>query len=232
MQPDNGKTLTPRVIPDPEAPEEQTRYALVSTALRLFAEEGPNAVSIRRITAEAGAANQSAVHYHFENKLGLVRAVLDAVNERLRPLQEEAMAELGDIAAQRTATVKEIVGIGLSPYIYLFQESGEGQLAMRFLARLTWESGVEAQDLLIQKVRPYFLGLTPFLQAALPSKALEALDFQLYMAAANIIHGLAEITVLAREPDSRVDRLYRERQQDLLRYFYAYISAGLASPDS
>jgi len=230
MQTANHKTLSPKSPQAPGAPEDQTRKSLIATALRLFAEEGPNAVSIRRLTAEAGAANQSAVHYHFENKSGLVHAVLDSINEKLCPLQEEAMAELTAIAAKRTPTVQEIVGIGLSPYIYLFQ-SDEGQLAMRFLARLTWESGTEAQDLLIQKVRPYFLGLTPLLQAAVPGKALDALDFQLYMAAANLIHGLAEITVLGREPDSRVDRLYREHPQELLRHFYGYISAGLASVD-
>ncbi|MFP5307867.1 MAG: TetR/AcrR family transcriptional regulator, partial [Gammaproteobacteria bacterium] len=73
---------------------EPTRYQLLLAALELFAVEGVNATSIRRITAHAGAANQSAVHYHFRNKDGLIRAVLDYVNEQLAPLQNEALVEL------------------------------------------------------------------------------------------------------------------------------------------
>jgi AcrR family transcriptional regulator len=209
--------------------EDRTRQTLVDHALEMFALEGVGAVSLRRITAAAGAANQSAVHYHFRNKLGLVRAVLDGVNEKLAPLQAEALAELAAIAKKRAATAEEIVGIGLSPYVYLFQQSDQGQLCLRFLSRLTWESGAEAQKLMLQKVRPYFLKLMPHLERAFPDKPVEALDFQLYMAAANIIHGLADVTLLGREPMSSTDRLYRERPLDMLKYFYAYIAAGLSS---
>lgn len=209
--------------------EDRTRQALVDQALEMFAAEGLGAVSLRRITAAAGAANQSAVHYHFRNKLGLVRAVLDRVNERLAPLQADALAELRAIGHGRAPTAEEIVGIGLAPYVYLYQTSDDGQLCLRFLSRLTWESGADAQKLMLQKVRPYFLELMPFLQRAFPDKPLEALDFQLYMAAANIIHGLADITLLGREPMSSTDRLYRERPLDMLKYFYAYIAAGLSS---
>lgn len=210
--------------------EDSTRQALIAAARRLFADEGINVTSIRRITAEAGAANQSAVHYHFENKLGLLRAVLDDINRQLEPLQEEACTELEALMRERIPTVTEIVSIGFAPYVYLFQQSHEGRLALRVLSRLTWESGSEAQDLLLQKVRPYFLRLAPMFQAALPDKPADVLDFQLYMAAANLIHGLSEITLLGREPDTPVATLYRDRPLELLVHFYSYISAGLAAP--
>ncbi|MFC4251479.1 TetR/AcrR family transcriptional regulator [Sinimarinibacterium flocculans] len=210
--------------------DDATRKALVVAAFRLFAMEGVGAVSLRRITASAGAANQSAIHYHFSNRLGLVRAVLDHVNEMLGPLQTEAIAELDAVARERRPSVDEIVRIGLSPYVHLHQTSDEGERALRFLSRLTWESGADAQKLMLEKVRPYFLRLLPFLERALPHKSAEALDFQLYMAAANVIHGLADITLLGQEPMSSVDRLYKERPLDMLRYFYDYIAAGLAGP--
>ena len=50
--------------------------ALVSAAERLFAERGSDQVSLREITAEAGATNASAVQYHFGGRRGLIRAVL------------------------------------------------------------------------------------------------------------------------------------------------------------
>jgi AcrR family transcriptional regulator len=212
--------------------EDATQSALVATALGLFAREGVKAVSLRRITAEAGASNQSAVHYHFSNKLGLIRAVLDDINTSLAPLQDEALAEVAAIARRRKPTVREIVAIGFGPYLALYMQSEQGRLCLRFLSRLTWESGDQAQELMLQKVRPYFLKLLPFLQKALPRKPLEALDFQLFMAAANLIHGLADITLLGRQLSGNVAQLYQRRPQDMIDYFYDYISAGLSSTSS
>jgi len=48
---------------------------LVLTAERLFATHGIDGVSLRQISAEAGSANNSAVHYHFGSKPGLIAAI-------------------------------------------------------------------------------------------------------------------------------------------------------------
>ncbi len=48
---------------------------LVLAAERLFARHGIDGVSLRKISAEAGSANNSAVHYHFGSKRGLVAAI-------------------------------------------------------------------------------------------------------------------------------------------------------------
>jgi len=48
---------------------------LAVTAERLFAEHGINGVSLRQIAAEAGSANNSAVHYHFGSKHALIAAI-------------------------------------------------------------------------------------------------------------------------------------------------------------
>lgn len=54
-----------------------TRDRLVDAAERLFAERGVTGVSLREIHREAGARNAIAVQYHFGDRTGLVRAVLD-----------------------------------------------------------------------------------------------------------------------------------------------------------
>ena len=48
---------------------------LVVAAERLFALNGIDGVSLRQIAAEAGSANNSAVHYHFGSKEGLIAAI-------------------------------------------------------------------------------------------------------------------------------------------------------------
>jgi len=59
----------------------------VLAAERLFAIHGIDGVSLRQIAAEAGSANNSAVHYHFGSKEGLIGAIFghrlpQLINER------------------------------------------------------------------------------------------------------------------------------------------------------
>jgi AcrR family transcriptional regulator len=54
-----------------------TKARLVEAAERLFAEHGIDAVSLREINRESGARNAIAVQYHFTDRAGVVRAILD-----------------------------------------------------------------------------------------------------------------------------------------------------------
>jgi AcrR family transcriptional regulator len=54
-----------------------TKESLILAAERLFGNHGVDGVSLRQIVAAAGAANNSAVQYHFGSKGGLVQAILE-----------------------------------------------------------------------------------------------------------------------------------------------------------
>src|SRR5438105_6212398 len=58
-----------------EAAPSTSALRLVLTAERLFALHGIDGVSLRQIATEAGSANNSAVHYHFGSKEGLIAAI-------------------------------------------------------------------------------------------------------------------------------------------------------------
>ncbi len=62
-------TTADAVTPSPSA------LRLVLAAERLFALHGIDGVSLRQIATEAGSANNSAVHYHFGSKRGLIEAI-------------------------------------------------------------------------------------------------------------------------------------------------------------
>jgi AcrR family transcriptional regulator len=66
--------------------------ALLEAASELLETEGPDALSVRRIAAEAGVATMG-VYNHFESKAGIVEALFIQGFERLR----EAMAGVADI---------------------------------------------------------------------------------------------------------------------------------------
>lgn len=54
-----------------------TRERLITAAERLFAEHGIDGVSLREINRASGARNAIAVQYHFQDRAGVVRAILD-----------------------------------------------------------------------------------------------------------------------------------------------------------
>jgi len=56
---------------------DETRAQLIRVGERLFAERGIEAVSLREINREAGQRNATAIQYHFEDRRGLVRAILE-----------------------------------------------------------------------------------------------------------------------------------------------------------
>jgi AcrR family transcriptional regulator len=57
-------------------PASSARDQLISAAEGLFAERGTDGVSLREITAAAGARNASALQYHFGGRTGLLQALL------------------------------------------------------------------------------------------------------------------------------------------------------------
>jgi AcrR family transcriptional regulator len=69
------------------------RDVLVSTAERLFAEQGIDAVSLRTVMAEAGT-NVAAVRYHFGTKDSLVEAVVRARSDEIRAVRDELLSAL------------------------------------------------------------------------------------------------------------------------------------------
>jgi AcrR family transcriptional regulator len=54
-----------------------TRDAIIRSAEWLFASRGIDGVSLREINRDAGARNASALQYHFGDRAGLLRAVLE-----------------------------------------------------------------------------------------------------------------------------------------------------------
>jgi TetR/AcrR family transcriptional regulator, regulator of cefoperazone and chloramphenicol sensitivity len=68
-----------------------TRARLLAAAERLFADRGFRKVTVREI-CRAARANVAAVNYHFGDKLGLYREVLQSAIDRMRATNEAARA--------------------------------------------------------------------------------------------------------------------------------------------
>ncbi len=92
------------------------RELLIAAALKLFAAEGLEGVSIRAVNREAGLGPAS-VHYHFGTKEALVEAVLhihgdaivDAISRRARDLVDQ----------EEPVTARDLVELLAQPYLDL-----------------------------------------------------------------------------------------------------------------
>lgn len=77
-----------------------TKERLIEAAERLFAEHGIDAVSLREINRASGARNAIAVQYHFSDRAGVVRAILD---KHMPDVEARRHAMLDQYEAERDA---------------------------------------------------------------------------------------------------------------------------------
>jgi AcrR family transcriptional regulator len=94
---------------------------LVITAERLIAEEGADAVSLRRIATEAGLRNPASVQYHFGTREALLRAVVEL---RVPPINAHRLRLLAALdASGRPNDVRGLVDAMVRPLAELDRTS-------------------------------------------------------------------------------------------------------------
>ena len=100
---------------------------MIDAAERIAATEGFGAMTVRAVQAAAGQANKSAVQYHFGDRDGLIRAVLDA---RMAPANERRTAMLA--ALDPDPSLRDLVEVYVLPLAESV-ESHEPSYWARFL---------------------------------------------------------------------------------------------------
>jgi AcrR family transcriptional regulator len=167
----------------------RTRAHLIDVAIRLFARNGIEAVSMRQITAEAGQANQSAIQYYFGGKDGLIVAALDLFMEEVERVHESMESEFA--AMGEKPNLKSVLHAYLDPLMTLHVSSPAARRAVQFADRLT-RSDPEYYDLLVSKLLPYHQSFLARVQAALPDQPAEVTAIKVFYAVGTILHSLAD----------------------------------------
>lgn len=112
----------------PAAGGPAVREALLDGARQLFLARGFASVTIREIARAAGTST-AAIHYHFGDKLGLYRAMLE---EAIAPVLE---------ALQRLAAPDQVAQVELTEVVGLYQQ---------MLARNPWVPALIVQEVLAE----------------------------------------------------------------------------------
>jgi len=130
------------VVADPPGAKDR----LLDAAEKAIAASGPEAISLRRVTEDAGC-NVAAVHYHFGNKLALVRAAL----ARRLAVQTERQLEL--LAGfNHDSTLSDLVRVLVTPLVALTYDEGQ-QRFMQFL-RMLEHAGGQWREAILETSRP------------------------------------------------------------------------------
>ncbi|WP_436776598.1 TetR/AcrR family transcriptional regulator [Yinghuangia sp. YIM S09857] len=109
-----------------------TRTDLILAAERLFAVHGVDAVSLRRISTEAGQRNVAAAQYHFQDKQALIRAVVEVRGAQVTHRRNELLDRIG------TDGIRPDVRALVRPFVVPLAEQATvpGSHYLRFLDRL------------------------------------------------------------------------------------------------
>jgi AcrR family transcriptional regulator len=207
---------------------DRTRALLLRKALTLFANEGIKGVSLRRIVTASGAANKSALHYHFGKRWAVVTALAAQIFERLR---SESLPRLAALPPGQH-DVRDVLHALYLPVVELREEGATGHDAVRFLARLSWEFGKEGQGISGAGLNELADAATARLIPLLPHKTPDEIRLHLLMSMTNVFHGLADYEYIHVVPFGPKGLLGAELGRRRLELFFDYLEAGLRAAPS
>ncbi|GAC1626058.1 MAG: hypothetical protein NVS9B10_13650 [Nevskia sp.] len=205
----------------------RTRESLIAAALKLFAKRGVGSVSLREIVVKSGQGNQSAIHYHFKDKSGLVTAVAKYVHVLLQPHIDAAMAQVEAQEKLGKLTSEDLMAALVMPLINAFHAEAEGPDAIRFIGRLAADWGETGQALLLGEATAWMLQIERRLSKQLPKKPREKLWLQMLLSLSCAAFGLTALGGLQFSPFDPGQPLYRGRREESIRDFVHFVSRGV-----
>lgn len=197
---------------------------LILAALKLFSEQGIHGVSMRNINTLSGTKNSGAAHYHFGNKLGLIKALLEFLSDAIQEIRDEHFEDIQNQIISGQADARTILGAFYSPYIHLYKERDYGKQAIRFFARIATEATPEIQGVLNEQFGERFDLLHKLLSSMLPHSDENVLKRQILFSWISAIHGLADLDYLS---NSFYGDMSGDSQEQILEQFIDYVLHGM-----
>ncbi|MFT4518323.1 MAG: AcrR family transcriptional regulator [Halioglobus sp.] len=207
-----------------------TRERLLLTALHLYAVEGLHAVSLRRISSEAGSKNSAAMHYHFENKMGVIKALMKLVTGELVRIDASLRAQRnlpGAIKTDAQRSLREATRDTIQPLIQLPTEQVWGMDAVHFLSRLVSENDKDIADMVNTLSAPFWQRIDKALATQLTELPKPLRRLRVMFMTTNVLHGVAEVDWLRHTPLGDISHF---DDDTLLDHLVDYLIGGLQAP--
>jgi AcrR family transcriptional regulator len=167
-----------------------SKQQLLLSALELFAEHGIDAVSMRMVNRRAGAKNNSAMHYHFGDKSGLIEAVMAFIQDWFEDEREQALVEVEAAAKAGPISVRNVLEAWIIPYIKLMEEEW-GYGAIRFIARIGFEGDKDTYELHTRFGAKAIKRFQKLVEQCFPETSKKLLMMKLHYCQTSIVYSLA-----------------------------------------
>lgn len=194
----------------------ETKDRIFDAAEQLFAERGFDAISLRRITSEAGV-NLAAIHYHFGSKEALILAVLERHIEVINRQRHALLDDLEAAASGRPVALEAVIRAFVQPAIELCRGANRnGERLMRLFGFAHTEPGDYFIRLFLERHQDLIVRFVDRLAAALPGASREEVFWNLHfmvglmastMASARKIERLAPGMIDTSDTDAIVERI-------------------------
>jgi len=206
-----------------------SRERLLHVAIRLFAEKGIDAVSLRTINAAAGSRNKSAVHYHFGSKAGIVGAIVEMLGEKAAPVFDDLIGRLEKRAKTGDVTLPEILLAFYMPFFLMRTQGGIGPDVIKLASRMMIEPAPEFQKLFRLHFERHLVRIYRLVRKQLPGKPDADLRFQLMHGTMATIMGIATIGLM---DDTPLGDIRFRSELEMMFSYVDYVAGGLGNLDS
>lgn len=166
---------------------ESTRVRLIEAALGLFARNGLDGVSLRTVNQAAKARNSGATHYHFKNRLGLIKAMVEHI-QTVTP--EEADAIVDSLPIHDDPQLHAVAQF-FGPVLVMRYVRPWGEDALGFLSQLLQSRDPDIHGLWEPIFRDKNNAALLKVREAFPGHDELTLKRRLAYATLNVVHGLA-----------------------------------------
>ena len=210
------------------AGSDATKLRLMDAAVRVFAERGFHAASMRSITQLAGTS-VSAANYHFGSKVELLRAALSARAAAMNDLRLTSLAKVEAAAAGQPIRVEAILDAYLRPLFERFAavqalEPEAGAMARAVALRLYVDPPEIVAEIRREVFDPINRRFAEALARTLPFAAASQVDFALEVTVGAWIHFL-----VANAPQvETAEEMSLERLERMIVFLAAGIEAVVA----
>lgn len=167
------------------------KLRLIHAAIRLFSAKGIEGVSLRLVNREAGNRNNSALHYHFGDKLGLITATITYIQDWFENTREVQLKALEQKSKSEPVSVAEVINVLIDPYVRLLESESWGHDALCALARFELDSENGVHEVLNNSSGKVARRLRSLLAKACPDTPRKLLNERLNMCLFMSVQGFA-----------------------------------------
>jgi AcrR family transcriptional regulator len=197
---------------------QDTRARLITAAERLFAERGVDGVSLNEINRDAGQRNASALQYHFGDRAGLLKAIMDKHGPDVDARRDVLLQQYLD-AGQ--ADLRALAAALVLPVAAKLSDADGGREFLRIFAELVNRPDPQFDVLMNEAIG---VGILTWRECVDPLLSRESVEiFHTRFAAIRFTH--VELAARAAARPCADDRLFTSRLIDL-------VAAVLATPVS